>query len=57
MASMLVAALAAELSIPQARIKTEILMQKMTDGHAALTPDCLPPERRERDNNQALLWH
>jgi hypothetical protein len=32
MASMSVAALAAELSIPQARIKTEILMQKMTAG-------------------------
>jgi hypothetical protein len=31
-ASMLVAALAAEFSIPEARIKIEIWMQKMTDG-------------------------
>ena len=31
-ASMLVAALAAEFSIPQARIKIEIRMHKMTDG-------------------------
>jgi len=31
-ASMLVAALAAEFSIPQARIKIEIRMQNMTDG-------------------------
>jgi len=31
-ASMLIAALAAEFSIPQARIKIEILMQKVADG-------------------------
>jgi hypothetical protein len=53
----LIAALPAEFSIPQDCIKIEILMQKNDRRHAALTPDCLPPERRERDNNQALLWH
>src|SRR5213593_4526645 len=49
-ASMSIATLAAEFSIPKACIKIEILDAKNDRRHAALTPICFPPERCERDN-------